>query len=55
MTRAIIFNDGCWYLAIYDDGKAIAKIELRPENGWTLLQSLVEMLGPHATTHNNQG
>ena len=44
MTRAIITHDGGWYLIVFDDGTAIAKIELRPENGWTLLRSLVEML-----------
>jgi hypothetical protein len=45
-TRAIIYNDGRWWLAIFDGNKAIIKMELRSESGWTLLRSLVEMLAP---------
>jgi len=44
-ARAIVFNDGRWWLAIFIGNKALIKIELRSENAWTLLRSLVEMLG----------
>ena len=46
MTRTLIYNDGRWWLAIFDGNKAVIKMELRPENGWTLLSSLVDMLAP---------
>jgi len=45
MTRAIIYNDGGWRLAIYDREDLLARIELRHANAWLLLRSLVEMLG----------
>jgi hypothetical protein len=43
-ARAIIYNDGRWWLAIFDGNKSVIKMELRSENGWSLLRSLVEML-----------
>ena len=47
MTRTIIVpTDGKWFIVTYDGPTVLAKIELRPENGWVLLRSLVEMLAP---------
>jgi len=45
MTRATIVHEGLWWLQVYDGDRLLVKIELRSENGWTLLRSLVEMLG----------
>ena len=44
-ARAILIHDGGWHLIVYEGERVLAKIELRSENGWTLLRSLVEMLG----------